>query len=245
MTHAGWSVLAGALILSACVASDGADGVPEGDPEVLAAGIEDLPEPALVLEQPEDGAEQPEGLGAVLTALGVEGQGPMGQEAQETPATEPGGKPEESAPAPADEAQPEPEPEPEPEPAPPPQDLPPPATLEEAINRLRASEGLGPLYRDSRLDRAAARHLRDMTITGFFGHTGSDGSTLPARVSMVGFCFRRLEENLFRGDSRISRVMHRWENSPQDRRNLIMEEADLYGLAEANDVWVLIVAEGC
>lgn len=230
--------LLGALLLAACVEESQ---TPTGDPIDQMAGIDDIPlqgdgvdnSPEQTPVNLSDSApapleDEPPELAAVLEVLGVGDDGVMASEA-----------PAEAAPA---------DPEPETEPAPQPEAEPegPPASVEEAIQRARRDNRLGPLTRDRALDVAAARHLRDMQLSGFYGQRGSDGSVLPDRVNRVGFCFRRLEQNLARGEELPERVLRQWlVGNPRERANLLMEDADSFGLAGADGVWVLIVAEAC
>jgi len=48
----------------------------------------------------------------------------------------------------------------------------------EALQKMRAQHGLGPLERDARLDAVAADHLADMLANHWTCHCWSDGSSL-------------------------------------------------------------------
>lgn len=56
----------------------------------------------------------------------------------------------------------------------------------ELLNQERARHGLGPVSEEPCLVAAARRHARDMAVTGFVGHTGSDGSLPPDRIIQEG-----------------------------------------------------------
>lgn len=68
-----------------------------------------------------------------------------------------------------------------------------PLTAEEAgryvlslVNRDRAEAGLGPVEWDDVAERAAARHVEDMTRNGYAGHWGTDGSVPEERYTRAG-----------------------------------------------------------
>ncbi len=54
------------------------------------------------------------------------------------------------------------------------------------INRDRAEHDLDPVQLDQTASRAAERHVRDMTIHGFTGHWGTDGSVPEQRYTEAG-----------------------------------------------------------
>lgn len=256
----------GMAVLGACVPTTGNEPAKSGDPTLLRATVDDLPlgqGDAETAPQDNVGAEaqaeaapeppadlapaQPRGLAGVLAALGLSGDAAPAPGQPDLPPDDPP-NPDPDPDADADAAvtaADTPAAEPAAEPTPP-QPPPPPATVPEAINAARAARGLDPLARDHLLDVAAGRHLRDMLITGFYGHRSSDGATLPDRVNAVGFCFRRLVENLARGDDRPERVIRQWTvDSAEDRRNLMIPEADSFGLAGSQETWVLVIAQRC
>ena len=58
---------------------------------------------------------------------------------------------------------------------------------------------------DERLRCAARKHSKDMSVNGFFSHTGSDGSTPWARMNSAGYTYTRAAENIAAGCSTPSR----------------------------------------
>jgi uncharacterized protein YkwD len=90
-------------------------------------------------------------------------------------------------------------------------------TLLARINAMRAagadchSEGLKPpvpaLTWNALLARAADAHARDMVAKNFFSHTGSDRSTLANRVSLAGYPWSALGENIAAGYSTIDNAL--------------------------------------
>jgi uncharacterized protein YkwD len=86
-----------------------------------------------------------------------------------------------------------------------------PMTLDDAreymlalVNHDRAAEGLSPVDMDETAERAAQRHVGDMTRKGFTGHWGSDGSVPEQRYTESGGA-KFVQENaacLFDGQAR-------------------------------------------
>jgi uncharacterized protein YkwD len=66
-------------------------------------------------------------------------------------------------------------------------------------NGQRRAHGLRPLRLSRSLQRAAARHARDMVRRNYFGHVSFGGSTVGDRVARSGYSRRRFAaaENLF------------------------------------------------
>ena len=100
----------------------------------------------------------------------------------------------------------------------------------ELINEARAQARMcgtesftatDPLSWDLKLLQAADRHSRDMTQHNFFDHTGSDGSSIAARVDATGYEWRAVGENIAAGQRSASEVVAGWLNSPGHCRNLM------------------------
>jgi uncharacterized protein YkwD len=123
------------------------------------------------------------------------------------------------------------------------------ADLLAGLNADRAAAGLAPLRASGRLDAIALGHACDLAGGAATGHVGSDGSTLPERLSRGGYRHGYAAENVFRGgEGRAGGVLAFWQGSPGHRRNLLhpaMREAGL-GVAAGRDgrlSWVLLLAE--
>ena len=54
------------------------------------------------------------------------------------------------------------------------------------------------------LDRTALIHAQDMAKKNFFEHQGSDGSTVAARATKVGYDWRSIGENIAAGPTTIA-----------------------------------------
>jgi len=111
-------------------------------------------------------------------------------------------------------------------------------------NAFRAAEGLPPLRPDDRLDAAALDHARDMAGNGFFGHAGSDGSTVGNRARMPGCTWSGLSENIAKGQTTPEAAISAWIASPGHRRNLL-GPYERMGQARAGDLWVGVYGTAC
>lgn len=112
--------------------------------------------------------------------------------------------------------------------------------LYEAINEVRATEGLIALRRDANVDRVARAHSRDMVARGYFAHETPEGLTPPDRLKRGGVTNISLAgENVGltnRGDPNRE-IVAGWLASPIHRQNLLapMFNATGIGVARAAD----------
>ncbi|MBS0126627.1 CAP domain-containing protein [Aestuariicoccus sp. KMU-90] len=115
------------------------------------------------------------------------------------------------------------------------------------LNGLRAEQGLGPVAPSDRLEEAAMVHAMDMAESRFFGHEGSDGSDVGARVTRTGYGWCAVAENIAQGQGSVAEVLGAWARSEPHRRNLLNAEIVEYGLVRApGDIWVLVLGrDGC
>jgi uncharacterized protein YkwD len=95
------------------------------------------------------------------------------------------------------------------------------AQVIELINAERAKVGLPPLYTQSQLMAAARLHSADMGCNDFFGHTGSDGSSLADRLMRQGYSGYYFGENIAAGYSTPESVVNAWMNSSGHRANIL------------------------
>jgi uncharacterized protein YkwD len=112
------------------------------------------------------------------------------------------------------------------------------------VNAFRAAEGETPLRRDAKADAAALAHARDMVRRGFFGHTGSDGSSVGGRLRAAGCRFTGAAENIAKGQRSDTEVVAAWAASPGHRRNMLAPYTQ-FGAARIGETWVLVLASGC
>lgn len=111
------------------------------------------------------------------------------------------------------------------------------------VNAYRSEAGLDTLERSSDLDAVARRHSADMAEMGQMTHTGSDGSDHTARLQGAGCAGGA--ENVAEGPYTEASVVEAWMSSPRHRRNILLSEAQSYGLGNVGDYWTLVVASGC
>jgi len=129
--------------------------------------------------------------------------------------------------------------------APVPASLVPSGEVETIVNAERMAAGLAPLQRSAQLDRAALAHARDQAGGGFFGHTGSDGSTVHRRLTATGYDSCLSAENIAMGQESAAAVMGDWMQSSGHRRNILHPRAEQFGFARAGGHWVMVLARPC
>jgi uncharacterized protein YkwD len=121
------------------------------------------------------------------------------------------------------------------------------AALIAAVNAERAAAGLAPLAPERRLACAAEAHARDLAGGARFGHTGSDGADLAARLGRVGYAYRTAAENLAEVGADVAEVVALWRASPGHARNMLSLGSRDAGAArirgrDGRYIWVLVVA---
>ena len=116
--------------------------------------------------------------------------------------------------------------------------------LGQPVNAFRAVEGEGTLRRNAKADAAALAHARDMARHRFFGHKGSNGSSVGGRLKVAGCRFTGAAENIAKGQRSDAEVVAAWAASPGHRRNMLAAY-DQYGAARIGDIRVLVLASGC
>jgi uncharacterized protein YkwD len=104
------------------------------------------------------------------------------------------------------------------------------ASLLRTMNQVRAQHGLAPLRYDSRLERAARAHSREMVSTNTFAHGAFGSRMLQFNVtgSLVG-------ENLAWGTGPFgttSGFVKSWLASPEHRANLLRPSFRRVGVGE-------------
>ncbi|MBK8564605.1 MAG: CAP domain-containing protein [Saprospiraceae bacterium] len=117
----------------------------------------------------------------------------------------------------------------------------------DAVNRLRAKgchcgrkymPPVGPIRWNAKLEKAALVHAKDMESNGFFGHTGSDGSSIGKRADRAGYKWRAVGENIAEGYGGFQNTLLAWKDSPGHCRNLMNPGYDEMGVAMVGDLWV-------
>jgi uncharacterized protein YkwD len=88
-------------------------------------------------------------------------------------------------------------------------------------NAERARAKLHSLELNSRLQKAAERHAKDMSQQRKMSHTGSDDSKPADRVKDAGYDYRRTGENIAFGRFTPDQLMEGWMESPTHKRNVL------------------------
>ena len=78
-----------------------------------------------------------------------------------------------------------------------------------------------PVSWSENLAMAAYLHSEDMVLNNFFGHTGSDGSSVGQRISRQGYPWRTYGENIAVGYPTVSSVLQGWLGSEGHCENLM------------------------
>jgi len=97
----------------------------------------------------------------------------------------------------------------------------------QALNQIRADNGLRPLKQSNALRTAAAGHSVALLGAGVFQHESPDGTTFDVRIrrdySTRGFFSWSVGENLLATTGTLSaaEAVRLWMNSPPHRRNIL------------------------
>jgi uncharacterized protein YkwD len=103
-------------------------------------------------------------------------------------------------------------------------------------NLARRQVGLPPLKENPRLGIAARGHSQDMADHDYFGHTGSDGSTLADRLNAAGYVgWVTAGENIAAGYTSPESVMDGWLNSTVHMENIYSQLYREIGVGYAYD----------
>ncbi len=115
----------------------------------------------------------------------------------------------------------------------------------DALNEMRARNGLGSLREDMHLTQAAQAYAEDMARHAYFSHTGRDGSTVTTRARGAG-CRGRgyFAENIAWGQKTAQAAFSGWAASAGHRDNMLGRNYGVFGLGQSSGMWVLIFADG-
>lgn len=117
------------------------------------------------------------------------------------------------------------------------------------LNAVRGRAGLQPVAPARMLGAIAARHACDMAAAERLAHALPGGPSFAQRLRAAGGC-ARAGENIAVGQRNATEAVGDWMDSPPHRKNVLMAEADSYGIAVARGrggrlFWALVVAGGC
>lgn len=99
------------------------------------------------------------------------------------------------------------------------------------LNSYRAQYGLQPVRYNAKLNAASEVHAQDLAVHGNAAHEGSDGSTHSDRVQRQNYYFRVAAENVATGQKSWDAVFQAWQDSPGHNENLLLPEAEEFGIA--------------
>lgn len=115
------------------------------------------------------------------------------------------------------------------------------------LNEVRAVNGAAPVTYNGLLYSAAKGHADDMFANNYFSHVSQDGRRLRDRVDATGYQWRRIGENIGRGQNDEEEILIAWVNSPGHQANNIHPDFEEFGLAKAGSgsqqYWVLVLAD--
>lgn len=110
------------------------------------------------------------------------------------------------------------------------------------VNAIRGQAGVSGVKRSRVLDAVAKGHANDMAANNFFGHTGSNGSTVAQRVRAKGYKWCIVSENVAKGYRSQARAIESWRAPKGHYRNMVNRKAREFGLARTEDYWVMVLA---
>jgi uncharacterized protein YkwD len=101
------------------------------------------------------------------------------------------------------------------------------------LNRVRASNHLGAVREDKRMDRGALGHSRDMARRGYFAHGPWPGRVMASAGSArsVGEVIGWRVQSSPRSEA--SNMVHDWLGSPPHRRTLLSSGFNRIGIGRA------------
>jgi uncharacterized protein YkwD len=116
------------------------------------------------------------------------------------------------------------------------------------VNTERRALGLSPVQPDPRVMAAARKHACDVAAAGRLSHTGSDGSSLTARLGREGVLGVAAVENAGMGYPTPAATVAGWLGSPGHRANLFNPRVSRFGAGVADDpqgrrVWILVMVQ--
>ena len=91
-----------------------------------------------------------------------------------------------------------------------------------------------PLAWNAGLERAAAKHARDMAARRQMSHTGGDGSRMRDRVARESYPWSALGENVSAGYSTVAAGLAGWMTSPGHCRNMMSPSFREVGVGAAS-----------
>ncbi len=95
------------------------------------------------------------------------------------------------------------------------------SALLSATNTQRASNGLGSLKLNSKLNASAQAKANDMVARDYWAHNTPDGDEPWVFIDAAGYSYKKAGENLAYGFSTSDATVIGWMNSPSHRANIL------------------------
>jgi len=103
-------------------------------------------------------------------------------------------------------------------------------------NQQRENNSLPALKLDDKLSAAAEKKAKDMIAVGYWSHNAPDGTTPWKWITNEDYKYAYAGENLARGFSNGTDIIHAWMNSETHRANVLGAEYSDIGLAAVNGI---------
>ena len=95
-----------------------------------------------------------------------------------------------------------------------------------------------PLRWNTKLERAAKSHAKDMNSNKFIGHRGSDGSKISDRIYAANYLWKAVGENVSWGHRTVESAVLGWKDSPSHCMTLMNSGYEEIGAANEGKFWV-------
>jgi uncharacterized protein YkwD len=119
------------------------------------------------------------------------------------------------------------------------------ASAQTLLGQARGAKGLSNLSANSRLQKAAEGHSKDMAAMGKLSHNGSNGSSSRDRSKAQGYNGCVFAENIANTRRGLEAAFEIWMNSAGHRANIQNARVKEYGLANSGNYWTLALAGPC
>jgi len=117
----------------------------------------------------------------------------------------------------------------------------------EIVNQVR-SEGckcgrrymppVPPVQWNTKLEKAATSHVKDMNTNKFLGHKGSDRSKISERIDAAGYDWMAVGENVSWGPRSVKEAVLGWKDSAGHCMTLMSSSYNEMGAAKDGKFWV-------
>jgi uncharacterized protein YkwD len=111
------------------------------------------------------------------------------------------------------------------------------------VNEIRAKgafcarrwrPSVSPLKQNWQLTRSSRCHAVDMALHDYFSHVDPQGGTMNKRISEAGYRFKKVAENIAKGQKSSHQVVESWMNSPGHCLSIMSDYRDI-GIAYIGD----------